>query len=77
MLGTITRTDGSKQVTYNGHPLYTYVQDKTAADTTGEGSTNFGAEWYLVAPSGSAITGSSESSSSSTSSGGGGGGGWS
>ena len=72
-LGTTTRTDGTKQVTYNGHPLYTYINDKTAGDTTGEGSTNFGAEWYLLSPSGSAIEKSSGSSSSTTSGGGGGG----
>lgn len=73
-LGTITRTDGSKQVTYNGHPLYTYNQDTAAGDTNGEGSTNFGGKWWLLAASGSPIThsgGGGASSSSSSSSGGG------
>jgi predicted lipoprotein with Yx(FWY)xxD motif len=69
-LGTITRSDGTKQVTYKGHPLYYYVTDTSAGQTTGQGSNNFGAKWWLVAPSGAAITksvsgGSSSSNSSS------------
>lgn len=55
-LGTFTRSDGSKQVTYNGHPLYYFVADKSAGSTSGEGNTSFGAPWWLVAPSGNAIT---------------------
>jgi predicted lipoprotein with Yx(FWY)xxD motif len=69
-LGTIARSDGTKQVTYNGHPLYYFAADSKSGMTTGQGSTAFGAKWWLVAPSGSAIT--SGSSSTSTSSGGGG-----
>lgn len=86
-LSTISRSDGSKQVTYKGHPLYFFVTDTGSGTTKGQGSNSFGAKWWLVAPSGAAITkmGSSGSSSakssgssygSSTSSGGGGGGGW-
>ena len=76
-LGTIKRSDGTKQVTYKGHPLYYYAADSSPGMTTGQGSDNFGAKWWLVAPSGAAITkalsgGSSSSSSSSTSSSGGG-----
>jgi predicted lipoprotein with Yx(FWY)xxD motif len=55
-VGTITRSDGAKQVTYHGHPLYYYVPDSAAGSTTGQGSDDFGAKWWLVAPSGSAIT---------------------
>jgi predicted lipoprotein with Yx(FWY)xxD motif len=55
-LATITRSDGSKQVTYGGHPLYTYKQDTSPGDTNGQGSSFFGAKWWLVAPSGQAIT---------------------
>ena len=55
-LGTINRSDGTKQVTYDGHPLYTYIGDSAAGQTNGEGSTEFGAPWYLVAPSGKQIT---------------------
>ncbi len=53
-LGSITRTDGSKQVTYNGHPLYYYIGDSGAGMTSGEGSDQFGAKWWLVTPAGAA-----------------------
>jgi len=55
MVGTSARSDGKTQVTYNGHPLYHYAQDSSPGDTNGEGSTNFGAEWTIVAPNGTAI----------------------
>ncbi len=74
-LGTITRSDGSKQVTYKGHPLYYFAGDPGAGTTTGDGSDGFGAKWWLVSPAGVAITAgasSSGSSSSSSSSAGGG-----
>ena len=64
-LGTITRSDGTKQVTYKGHPLYYYVTDTSAGQTTGQGSNNFGAKWWVVAPSGAAITGSGSTASAS------------
>ncbi len=68
-LGTITRSDGTKQVTYKGHPLYYFVADPHAGATKGQGTNSFGAKWWLVAPSGAAIT-SAASSSTTTSSGG-------
>jgi predicted lipoprotein with Yx(FWY)xxD motif len=55
-LGMITRSDGTNQVTYAGHPLYHFSGDPAPGQTTGEGSTGFGALWWLVAPSGKAIT---------------------
>jgi predicted lipoprotein with Yx(FWY)xxD motif len=55
-LSTITRSDGTKQVTYKGHPLYYFVADPTAHSFKGQGSDSFGAKWWLVAPSGAAIT---------------------
>lgn len=58
-LGTTTRSDGSKQVTYDGHPLYFFLGDQTPGATYGQGSDNFGAKWWLVAPSGNAITAAS------------------
>lgn len=67
-LGTTTRSDGTKQVTYKGHPLYYYIADKSAGQTNGEGNNGFGAKWWLVAPSGSSITSAGSSSSSSGSS---------
>jgi predicted lipoprotein with Yx(FWY)xxD motif len=83
-LGTITRADGTKQVTYKGHPLYYFVEDSSAGMTHGQGSDSFGAKWWLVAPSGSAImaggssanAASGGSSSSSSGSSGGGGSSW-
>jgi predicted lipoprotein with Yx(FWY)xxD motif len=57
-LGTTTRSEGTKQVTYKGHPLYWYVSDSKAGETTGQGVQSFGAAWWVLAPSGSEITGS-------------------
>ena len=48
-LGTITRPDGSLQVTYNDLPLYTFYQDRAAGDTGGNGFTDFGGTWHVVA----------------------------
>ena len=55
-LGTITRSDGSKQVTYSGHPLYYFVGDSGPGQANGQGSDNFGAKWWLVTPAGAKIT---------------------
>ena len=49
-LGTITRSDGTKQVTYKGHPLYYYVGDPNGGDTSGQGINSFGAAWYVLSP---------------------------
>ena len=57
-LGTITRSDGSKQVTYDGHPLYYFSGDTGPGTATGQGSDGFGAKWWLVAPAGSDVTAS-------------------
>jgi predicted lipoprotein with Yx(FWY)xxD motif len=54
-LGMITRADGTKQVTYKGHPLYYFVRDKDSADAYGQGLKAFGAGWYVLAPSGQKI----------------------
>lgn len=78
-LGSVTRSDGTKQVTYAGHPLYYFAGDSGAGQTSGQGSDGFGARWWLVAPAGTQLTGgapSAPSSSSSSSSGGGYGGGY-
>jgi predicted lipoprotein with Yx(FWY)xxD motif len=63
-IATITRSDGSTQITYNGHPLYTFAGDHQAGQTNGQGSTAFGAKWWLVSPAGTAITSANSSSSS-------------
>ena len=56
MLGTTSRSDGQPQVTYAGHPLYGYQGDGKPGDTTGQGSTWFGAPWYVLSPAGKQIT---------------------
>jgi predicted lipoprotein with Yx(FWY)xxD motif len=55
-LGTVARSDGTTQVTYDKHPLYVYTSDTKSGDLNGQGSTGFGAAWWLVSPDGSAIT---------------------
>ena len=58
LLGTTKRADGTTQVTYNTHPLYTFVGDKgKRGATTGEGLNAFGAKWYVVAAKGTEKTG--------------------
>jgi hypothetical protein len=61
LLYTFERSDGSKQVVYNGWPLYLYVNDSQPGDVNGQAiapptGDAFGATWYLVAPDGSMIT---------------------
>jgi len=55
-LGTTSRSNGTKQVTYKGHPLYYYVGDSHSGTITGQGSDSFGAKWWLITPKGMAIT---------------------
>ena len=54
-LGTISRPGGVKQVTYKGHPLYYFVKDKDDGDAYGQGAHAFGADWYVLAPSGEKV----------------------
>jgi predicted lipoprotein with Yx(FWY)xxD motif len=56
-LSTAKRNDGAMQVVYAGHPLYYYAGDTTAGQTNGQGLDQFGAEWYVVGPSGSKVEG--------------------
>lgn len=51
-LGTTERKDGTTQVTYAGHPLYTYTADTKPGDTKGNDFSSFGAQWYALLPSG-------------------------
>jgi len=46
-VGTTIRTDGSIQMTYDGHPLYFYIGDKTSSDAKGQG---VGTVWFVVNP---------------------------
>ena len=65
LLGLTKPQHGLRQVTYAGHPLYTFVGDKQAGQTTGEGLNNFGAEWYALAASGRTVQLSQPSSGGS------------
>jgi predicted lipoprotein with Yx(FWY)xxD motif len=49
-LGTITRSDGSSQATYNGHPLYTYVSDTAPGQASGNNLNINGGLWHEVTP---------------------------
>ena len=55
LIGTTRRTDGRLQVTYNHHPLYTFVKDTKAGQTNGEGVSAFGGIWDAVSPAGTKI----------------------
>ena len=65
MLSTAQQMDGTTQVTYNGHPLYTFSMDKKAGDVNGEGINAFGGIWYAAGPSGDPVLASSTSGSGS------------
>ncbi|GGU46543.1 lipoprotein [Streptomyces albospinus] len=56
LLGTTTRRDGTKEVTYNGHPLYYFIGDRHPGDIHGQGSNDSGAKWWVLDPSGKEIT---------------------
>ena len=70
-IGTVTGGTGVPQVTYNGHPLYYFIGDRSAGQTAGQGLNQFGARWYVLAPSGAAITAVPKAGASSPSTGGG------
>ena len=55
LLGTTRRSNGSRQVTYNRHPLYAFALDKLAGQTKGQGNSAFGARWYAVSGRGTAV----------------------
>ena len=55
LLSTTKRSDGTEQVTYNGHPLYYFAADTGAGMAKGQGSKDFGADWYVVNAKGSKI----------------------
>lgn len=61
-LGRTKRHDGRWQVTYRGHPLYTFAGDTARGQTNGEGLDDFGGWWYLVSPAGAKIVSSADTS---------------
>lgn len=52
LVGTITRDDGTTQVTYADAPLYTWASDQQAGDVTGQGVQGV---WFVVSPDGDAV----------------------
>lgn len=52
LVDTVERPDGTSQVTYGGHPLYTYVRDAEAGDANGQG---LGGAFFLLSPGGDAV----------------------
>jgi predicted lipoprotein with Yx(FWY)xxD motif len=62
LIGTVSATG---QVTYNGHPLYYFVGDKSPGELSGQGLNEFGARWYVLSSSGSAITSAAKSAAPS------------
>ena len=73
-LGTITGTDGTKQATYLGHPLYTYIGDKSPGQATGNGKNLSGGLWWEMTVSGSTPAPAAGAGSTATATSGGGGG---
>jgi predicted lipoprotein with Yx(FWY)xxD motif len=55
LLGRVTRPDGYSQLTYNGHPLYTYILDKKPGSVTGQAIDQDGGPWYVLNPAGNEI----------------------
>ncbi len=64
--GVITRSDGSKQATWNGHPLYTYVGDTGPGQAKGNGLNLSGGVWHDIVLSGSAAPAPTKSKKSSS-----------
>ena len=63
-LGTITRSDGAKQATWNGHPLYTYVGDTGPGMDKGNGLNLSGGVWHAIILTGHAAPAASPKASS-------------
>ena len=55
LIGMTKWSNGSLQLTYNKHPLYTFALDKKSGQTNGEGQLAFGARWYAVSGKGTAV----------------------
>jgi predicted lipoprotein with Yx(FWY)xxD motif len=55
LLGTVKRSDGRKQVTYDGHPLYYYVGDDEPGEVLCQAVLEYGGYWYVVKRSGEPV----------------------
>jgi predicted lipoprotein with Yx(FWY)xxD motif len=54
-VGTLKRPDGSTQLSFNGHPLYTYNLDVKPGMVTGQAIDQDGGPWYVLTPAGNEI----------------------
>ena len=74
--GSVKRSDGSKQLTYDSHPLYTFVEDTAPGQIKGNGVTTSGGPsaqlWWAITPSGAKLAKAPKPATSSSSGGGGG-----
>jgi predicted lipoprotein with Yx(FWY)xxD motif len=66
LLGTTKRRNGTRQITYAGHPLYRYKLDKNVGQVAGQGQDFFGGKWYVVSSAGRAITKAPTSTTTNT-----------
>jgi len=66
LLGTTRRKAGKLQVTYAGHPLYSFSDDAGAGQVKGEGVSAYGGRWYAVSATGAAVTASSPATTSTS-----------
>jgi predicted lipoprotein with Yx(FWY)xxD motif len=62
LASTSTRSNGARQVTYNGHPLYLFKNDSKPGDTNGEGLNAFGGSWFALSPAGNQVSAPAASS---------------
>ena len=69
LLGTVTRSDGTRQVSYNGHLLYTFSEDSAKGQVNGERISSFGGTWYVLNAAGTPVTAPVSSSTTTTSGG--------
>ena len=70
LVGTTKRSDGTTQVTYNGHPVYLFSGDQKPGDATGQNVDAFGAEWFVLSSAGDKVEGTADSSGGGSSGGG-------
>ena len=56
LAGSVLRTDGARQVTYNGHPLYYYAGDRAPGDIRCQAAVEYGGGWYVLDSAGNQIS---------------------
>lgn len=66
LVSVFTRTDGTKQIQYNGHPLYTYEGDTGPKLANGQGVNSYGGYWYVINTAGTPIASGSSAPSSTS-----------